>query len=184
VVRRPAAGQAEFLGERPDGKLITYGFSEELVKRPDGRVVRDEVRRWFVTAADGKTSTKIAFDAFTGMTANDQLSADGRRMLSVSVTTRKRPPASRSFDLDKGTRTDLTIPGLPEKHYVIERARWSPDGKKIAFYYMTTEEDAAEPWWRWPRSPDAALCVADADGKNVKVIRKDKVERFHYFQWK
>jgi Tol biopolymer transport system component len=159
------------IGERPDGLLLTVGRGERTW-------------HWFMTTADGKMSTRLDVDV-SHLTGNDQLSADGKRVLSTVWDEAK--PAVRLVVVDLTTKKikRLTIAGLPKGPYVIERARWSPDGKKIAFYYLTLKDTGRkEHWSRWKRSEKATLCVCGADGKGMKAIRKDRAERFYYFEWK
>jgi hypothetical protein len=158
------------IGERPDGLLLTTGTVGTRW-------------HWFMTTADGKVDTKLDVD-LTHLAGNDQLSPDGKRVLSVVWDEARK--AARLAVIDLGTKKikRLTIGGLPEKAYFIERARWSPDGKKIAFYYLTLIDNGEDHFSRWERSEKATLCVCGADGKGMKAIRKDNAERFHYFEWK
>jgi len=177
-------GWDSLIGVRPDGKLVVASESVEGVRLPDGRHKAAYLWRWHLTDPDGKVSSPWLTDPSWHSPGNNQLSADGKRVLSVTQDSAKHSCGLAVVDLEKMKRAELAVPGLPRKDFLIERARWSPDGKRIAFYYMTLTPDPKEPWYRWERSREAKLCVCDADGKRMKVIRTDKVERFHYFEWK
>lgn len=164
------------VGERPDALLLTCGYH----KFP----ARSAAWCFFMTAADGKSSTPIDLD-IAQLASNNHLSPDGTRLLSVVWDEGRK--AARLAVVDLATRKirRLDIRGLPEKEYFIERARWSPDGKRIAFYYLTLEDDGeGNHWTRWKRSEKATLCVCGANGKGLKAVVKDRAERFHYFEWK
>ncbi len=173
----PVPAGEHLLGERPDGRLLVT--SSPMAAKGGGWVFR-----WSWLSPDGKESSPFDLGADQRMTANDHLSADGRRLLSVLGDPEARHGRLMVSDLVTKKQTVLPLAGLPAKDFVIERARWSPDGKKIAFYHLPVTEVPGEPWWRWPRGGAATLCVCDADGKNLKVVLKTKAERLHYFEWK
>jgi RNA polymerase sigma factor (sigma-70 family) len=175
----PLADGEWLLGEGPDGQLVTTGYRLHVGGGGARGVYLTSLTR------TGGIVRALPIDTTWPMTGNDQLSADGRRLLSTLFDDARQAYGLGILDLPSGKRTWLKVPGLPERRYVIERARWSPDGKRIAFYYMEFEDgDADIGWSRLPRKPGAKLCVIDADGKNLKVIREGKAEEFHYFAWK
>ncbi|MGL4549855.1 MAG: hypothetical protein ACRC33_01605 [Gemmataceae bacterium] len=144
------------LGERSDGKLVSTAY--HLLPGGGGG------RTAFLTAPDGEPLRMFDPDPSWPMTGNDQLSADGRRVLSTLFDDARQAVGLGVLDLERGTRAWLKVPGLPEKRYAIERARWSADGKKVAFYYLMLAEHGEGHHSRWPRGREAKLCVIDAAG--------------------
>jgi dipeptidyl aminopeptidase/acylaminoacyl peptidase len=181
------ADHHSFLGERADGKLLTCGAVTVEVTSRDGKRLEYSFRnvlRPFWRTPERKSSALLPRDrGESDDTAVCHLSADGKRLLYFVVDEKRSSCRLRVADLKTGQRTDLATDGLPEKDFGIGRARWSPDGKRIAFCFVTIEaaEKAAA---KDEDSPEASLCVCDADGKNMKVIRKGKADELANFEWR
>ena len=79
------------------------------------------------------------------------LSPDGRTAYSFAP----EKPVVAAYDLASGRRTDFSHAGIAKPNLAA-----SPDGRSIAF--VTTDVDLA--------SSPVHLCVADADGRNVRTI--------------
>lgn len=93
-------------------------------------------------------------------------SPDGSRIAFVS---------NRSEDPDRNTNTDIWIieakPNAAAKRFTSwtgsdNSPQWSPDGKKIAYLRSTSSDN-------YIMYDQATLCVADADGGEIRVLSKN-----------
>ena len=106
-----------------------------------------------VTSADAQTKRPMTFDDFAAVRAvsDPQLSPDGTTLLyavrTTDVTANKRSTVTFVMPVAGGTATQF-----PNATAAVNEARWSPDGKRVAYI------------------ADGQLWIADASGANIKQI--------------
>src|SRR5207237_7767446 len=130
--------------------------------------------------ADGKATEKVDADR-ESVSRFAALSRDGKAVVCVVTDPAANAQRLTVLDLGGGPCKELAVAGLPEKDFTIDRVRGSPDGKRLAFVYQAVTPSKTKPN-TVDRVGDANLCVVDADGKNLKVIRKEKMALLHDFE--
>jgi Tol biopolymer transport system component len=156
------------LGEAADGRLVLGNFRGGA----------------FLRSADGKKVERV--DDTNGGQA-EALSADGGKVLMKAWDKAANANRLSVLDLATAKSTPLTVGDMPARDTFVINPIWSPDGTKVLFLYQRIEPKPPQvpgPAGDWV-NPRGHLCVADADGKNFKVIREDDDgQKLLFFDWR
>ena len=130
-------------------------------------------------------SRLLAEKAFNGM----RFSPDGKSVLGVRAAKPGAVPAAVPVVVSVKDGSETVIP-LPDGATAVYHVCWAPDGKRIAFHWLEeiqppagTPVAAAGPApQKWYAS---RVTVADADGRNAKVIiRRDHNQSITGIDWR
>jgi hypothetical protein len=171
-------GVERLLDAFPDGKRY-------LIRRPGMRATAGpgtpDPGSLRVLAESGQTKSIAA----TGFVATPRVSPDGKSILYSAMSMDQRIQGPLPYDLfildvtgGKPRRIELKDKNLDGRTLILSCC-WSPDGKRVAFTWLSKRDVK----WKPPEVPGPQpgafrdfsnarthLTVADADGKNVKTI--------------
>ncbi|HEY1187761.1 MAG TPA: sigma-70 family RNA polymerase sigma factor [Gemmata sp.] len=158
----------------PDGKtLLTVTF------KPNATV---SSARSYIVPLDTLKPRPLTETVLKGM----RFSPDGKRVLGTRLSMAGAPALPVLVSVAVADGAEKPIP-LPAGVVLLERACWSPDGKRIAYNWheeITPPANTIPANGKQPKQYACQVTMADADGRNAKTISSGDAFTVKSLDWK